>query len=206
ISARRLSAGNPQVLSAISQQVLEKGTGLMMLGGYESFGNSDWSNTDIAKLLPVELDATGQVDTPVQMVPTYQGLRHYVLRLADNETDNATLWSRLPKLDGMTRLGKVKPGAIVLARSGTGDRGEPVLVGETFGNGRTLAFEGDTTWRWWRSEEGVRAHERFWRQLVLWLAKRDEADGNLLVLPDTRRLAAGGKLGFGVRLRGKGGV
>jgi uncharacterized membrane protein len=207
ISARRLSAGNPQVLSAIYQQVFDKGTGLMMLGGYESFGNSDWANTPIARLLPVELDATGQVDTPVQMVPTYQGLRHYVLRLADNETDNSTLWSRLPKLDGMTRLGRVKPGAIVLARSDTGDKGDPVLVGQMFfGNGRTLAFAGDTTWKWHRSEEGVGAHARFWRQIVLWLAKRDEADGNLLVLPDTRRLPAGGKLGFGVRLRGKGGV
>ena len=89
----------------------------MMLGGYESFGNSDWGNTRIANLLPVELNATGQIDTPVQMVPTYQGRRHYVMRLADNETDNAALWSSLPKLDGMTRLGTVKPGAIVLARS-----------------------------------------------------------------------------------------
>src|SRR5262249_31638199 len=62
ISARRLSAGNPRVLATMSQQVFEKGAGLMMLGGYESFGNSDWANTDIAKLLPVEVDATGQVN------------------------------------------------------------------------------------------------------------------------------------------------
>jgi uncharacterized membrane protein len=207
ISARRLSAGNPRVLSAIYQQVNDKGTGLMMLGGYESFGNSDWAGTDIAKLLPVELDTTGQIDTPVQMVPNFQGKRHYVMRLADNEADNAALWSRLPKLDGMTRLGKVKPGAIVLARSAEGERGDPVLVGQmSFGNGRTLAFAGDTTWKWWRSEEGVRAHTRFWQQIVLWLAKRDEGDGNLVVLPETRRLPVGGKLGFGVRLRGKGGV
>jgi uncharacterized membrane protein len=207
ISARRLSGGNPQVLFAIYRQVAEKGVGLMTLGGYESFGNSDWGNTPIAKLLPVELDATGQIDTPVPMVPTYQGLRHYVMRLADNEADNAALWSRLPKLDGMTRLGTVKPGAIVLARSDTGDKADPVLVGQMFfGNGRTLAFAGDTTWRWCRSEEGLHAHARFWQQVVLWLAKRDEADGNLLVLPDTRRLPAGGKLGFGLRLRGKGGV
>ncbi|HLJ91566.1 MAG TPA: glutamine amidotransferase [Gemmataceae bacterium] len=207
ISGRRLSAGNPRVLSAIYQQVYDKGAGLLMLGGYESFGNSDWVNTEIAKLLPVELDTAGQINTPVQMVPTFQGLRHYVLRLADNEADNKTLWSQLPKLDGMTRLGRIKPGAIVLARAGAADNADPVLVGQMFfGNGRTLAFAGDTTWKWCRSEPGTRAHARFWQQIVLWLAKRDETDGNLLVLPDTRRLAAGGKLGFGVRLRGKGGV
>jgi uncharacterized membrane protein len=206
ISARRLSGGNPQVLNAIYRQVFDNGAGLMMIGGYESFGNSDWAQTEIAKLLPVELDAMGQVNTPVSLVPTYQGLRHYVLRLADHEADNASLWKQLPKLDGMTRLGRAKPGAIVLARSDTGERGDPLLVGQMFGNGRTLAFAGDTTWRWWRSEEGKQTHARFWRQVVRWLAKRDEADGNLLVLPDTRRLAAGGKLGFSVRLRGKGGV
>ena len=143
----------------------------------------------------------------MRLMPTYQGLRHYVLRLADGEMDNAALWNRLPKLDGMTRLGKPKPGAIVLARADAAEKGDPVLVGQTaFGNGRTLAFAGDTTWRWCRSEEGIRAHTRFWQQIVLWLAKRDEADGNLLILPDTRRLPAGAKLGFAVRLRGKGGV
>src|SRR5262249_1382 len=64
VTARRLSAGNPQNLATINKQVFEKGVGLMMIGGYESFGNSDWQNTDIAKLLPVDLEAMGQVDGP----------------------------------------------------------------------------------------------------------------------------------------------
>jgi uncharacterized membrane protein len=204
ITARRFSANNPGVLAAVYKQVNDRGSGLMMLGGYESFGNSDWDNTDAGKLLPVRLDATGQLNGAVQMVPTQDGLRHYLLRLAENPTDNAAVWSKLPKLDGLTKLGTVKPGALVLARASTG---EPIMVAEpAHGAGRTLAFAGDTTWRWRRSEEGVRAHNRFWRQVVFWLAKRDEAEGNVLVLPDTRRLPAGGKLGFGVKLRGKGGV
>jgi uncharacterized membrane protein len=203
ITAHRLSGGSPQVLNSIYRQVAEKGAGLMMIGGYESFGNSDWQSTDLAKLLPVRLDAHGQIDGAAQMVPTADGLRHYVLRLAENEADNATLWSKLTKLDGMTRMGQPKVQAQVLARSKTG---EPILVSEPHGAGRTLAFAGDTTWRWRRSEQGVRAHNRFWRQVVFWLAKRDEAEGNVLLLPDTRRLPAGGKLNFGVKLRGKGGV
>src|SRR5262249_25962852 len=35
---------------------------------------------------------------------------------------------------------------------------------------------------------------------------QDEAEGSVWVKPDTRRLPAGGKLGFSVGLRGKGGV
>src|SRR5262249_7781376 len=149
-------------------------------------------------------DATGQIESPVQMVPTFDGLSHYVMRLVENPADNATAWSKLPKLDGMTRLGRPKPQSILLAQS---PKGDPILVGQIhYGAGRTLAFAGDTTWRWRRTEEGVRAHNRFWRQLVLWLAKRDESEGNVLILPDMRRLPVGGKLGFAVKLRGKGGV
>jgi uncharacterized membrane protein len=203
VTARRLSANNPAVLDAIRKQVYEHGAGLMMMGGYESFGNSDWGNTPIATLLPVELDASGQIEGAVQMVPTFNGLRHYVMRLAENQRDNEAVWAKLPKLDGMTHLGRPKPQSFVLARSAD----EPILVGQLqYGAGRTLAFAGDTTWRWCSTPEGLRAHNQFWRRLVLWLAKRDEAEGNVVIMPDTRRLAAGGKLSFAVKLRGKGGV
>jgi uncharacterized membrane protein len=215
VSARRFTAGNPRILSTIERLVTEKGLGLMMIGGYETFGNSDWQNTDLARVLPVQLNEAGQVDGDIQMVPTFDGLRHYILRLADNPIDNQTLWgldangnpsgkSKLPPLSGMTRLGGPKLGAIVLART---QNKEPLLVGEpSHGLGRTLAFGADTTWRWRRTPEGARAHARFWQQVVFWLAKRDEAGGNVLVLPDTRRLPAGSKLGFTVKLRGQGGV
>jgi uncharacterized membrane protein len=203
ISASRFAAGNRQALAKVTQLVGEKGTGLMMMGGYETFANSDWNDTPIAGLLPVKLDTVGQVETPVQMVPTPNGLKHYVLRLAEKEADNAALWAKLPKLRGMTRLGSEKPSATILARTA---QGEPILVGHQYGAGRVLAFGGDTTWRWRRNAEGIDAHARFWKQFVLWLAKQDEAEGNVWVKPDTRRLPAGGKLGFNVGLRGKGGV
>jgi uncharacterized membrane protein len=202
ISARRLSAGNPGLLTQIRQLVAEKGVGLMMLGGYETFANSDWQGTPLETLLPVHLDVTGQVEEPVQMVPAAESLRHYVLRLADSPGENKALWDKLPKLNGMTRLGRKKDGATVLAQS---EKGALVLAGHQFGEGRTLAFAGDTTHRWWRPEFQA-AGFRFWKQVVLWLAKQEEAEGNVWVKPDARRLAAGGKLAFGVGLRGKGGV
>ena len=62
------------MLLALAARV-DEGKGLMMIGGYESFGNSDWATTDIARLLPVELDAAGQREEPVQMVPTPEGYR-----------------------------------------------------------------------------------------------------------------------------------
>lgn len=209
VSPRRLTGGNAGVLTAIQELVGEKGTGLLMMGGYESFGNSDWIGTPIEKLLPVELNVKGQLDERIRIEPTEKGLAHYVMRLADSLDANRALWRKLPELDGMTPLGKERPGATVHAvRAGTE---EPVLVGKSFGAGRVLAFAADTTWRWQRlgqpkSSEGIDAHARFWKQLVFWLAKQDEAAGTVWIKPDVRRLGTGSKLGFGVGLRGKGGL
>jgi uncharacterized membrane protein len=204
VSARRFSGGDPAVLDALHKLVYDQGAGLLMIGGYETFGNGDWSETPVAKMLPVRLDASDQIEGKVQMVPTPDGLRHFIMRLADREKDNAELWNRLPKLDGATRLGTPKPSAFVLAQT---PRGEPLLVGQlAYGKGRTLAFGGDTTWRWARTVEGMRLQARFWQQMILWLAKKEESEGNLLVLPDSRRLAAGSRLGFRVKMRGKGGM
>jgi hypothetical protein len=84
--------------------------------------------------------------------------------------------------------------------------GAPLLVTQNYGNGRTLAFAGDTTYRWKRDRETEQLHSRFWRQMVIWLAKQEEAEGSVWVKPDTRRLPAHSDLGFSVGLRSKGGV
>jgi hypothetical protein len=59
-----------------------------------------------------------------------------------------------------------------------------------------LTFAADSTWRWvMQGKEEV--HRRFWRQLVLWLARRDDADGETLWLRlARRRLAVGSPLAF----------
>jgi hypothetical protein len=68
-----------------------------------------------------------------------------------------------------------------------------------------LAFAADTTWRWITPKVGPQPHANFWKRLVLWLAKQEQMEGTVWVKPETRRLAAGGKLPFLVGLRGKGG-
>src|SRR5262249_2685288 len=106
------------------------------------------------------------------------------------------------ELNGATRLGRPRRLATVLAESGAG---QPLLVGQDYGTGRTLAFGGDTTHRWVRNDEGRRVHARFWRQVVLWLARREETDATLRLRPAVRRIRAGDRLGFGVARRGKSG-
>src|SRR5262249_15047016 len=43
VSARRLAAGNPKALAEI-EKLVTQGAGLLMMGGYETFGNGDWDN------------------------------------------------------------------------------------------------------------------------------------------------------------------
>ena len=50
-----------------------------------------------------------------------------------------------------------------------------------------IAFAGDSTWHW--TMEGFDdEHKRFWRQVVLWLAHKDEtAEGNVWIKLAQRR-------------------
>lgn len=218
VSPNRLAAGNPALIGKIAELV-NKGTGLMMIGGYESFTSSrpanappndttTWKETPLAGALPVELDEDGQIEQPVAMLPTTEGLNHKFMRLADGDADNQALWKALPKLAGMSRMGRPKRGAVALARADNARTGTPILVGQQYGKGRVLAFAGDTTYRWRTlglpdKQTGVEAHARFWKQTMLWLARQEEGEGFVWVKPDLRRLPAGSKLDFSVGLRGK---
>lgn len=210
ISAQRFAAGRTDVFPKIKELVTNQGTGLFMMGGFETFGNSDWNGpaaSALADLWPVKFTERGQVEGPVQLTPTKAGLDHYLLRLSDNPVENAKLWKReLAPLDGATILGNVDPKATILA---TRDDGAPLMVGTQRGKGRVLVFGGDTTHRAWRrAPETLSAYERFWKQTMLWLAHQENVEGNAWVKLDSRRINAGAnqRLGFSMGLRGPGGV
>jgi hypothetical protein len=67
-------------------------------------------------------------------------------------------------------------------------------VGEA--GGRVLAFAGDSTWHWWM--EGFDAqHRRFWRQVILWLARKDESsEGNVWIKLAQRRFGPRQRVDF----------
>jgi hypothetical protein len=68
-------------------------------------------------------------------------------------------------------------------------------VGQT-GDGRTLAFAGDSTWRWPMLGFGD-AHRRIWRQCILWLAKKDEqTEGRVWIRLAGRRVMRGTRVEF----------
>ena len=186
--------------------LVTNGAGLMMIGGYDSFGPGGWGSTPIADVLPVEMRASdGQIGQPLKVTPTDSGTRHFILRLAGGAGANRTAWEALRPLDGGSSWTGLKPNALLLA---TSDDGIPVLAAlETVGRGRSIAMAGDTTWRWRRGEAGIAAHARYWRQLILWLAKKDENSETVVhVTLDRRRLAMGQKAPFLITIEGPDGA
>jgi hypothetical protein len=174
---------------------VEKGAGLIMLGGRSSFGAGGWSRTELADVLPVTISPTdGQIepgDEGMKVVPDPQGLENFVMRLAPNPTDSARIWAELAPITGSNRFGPPKRSAFVLARAGR----DPIMIGSDFGKGRVLAFGGET-WPWARaSDEGRLAHAKFWRQAILWLAhKENQGESQVKVKLEARRLAVGQKM------------
>ncbi len=215
IPASRFDA---DLLARIEKKV-EAGTGLLMIGGHDSFGSGGWRRTVVEKLLPVELNVQGQLEGPggnqreVKFVPTEDGLDHFAMRLESDRARNAEWWNKLPPLDGGNVLGAKKERALVLARS---DRQEILFAISDYGKGRTAALAVDTTWRWHRPgpprdpkdankrgvlSESAEAHLRFWRQLILWLARQEDAGKSVRLELDHRRLAAGKEQGITVQAR-----
>lgn len=196
-------AFTPAELTALATAV-ERGAGLMMLGGLHSFGAGGYGRTPLADVLPIRIDRFerqnfGEAVRPdlhlpgsVHMLPTPLGRLQSLLQIAPADKLESA-WASLPPLDGANRFVGLKPGAQVLA---AGDRGEPLLVAKDFGRGRTLAFAGDSTWHWWlRGFQDL--HRRFWRQTILWLARKDEThEGNVWVALDRRRYAPGERVEF----------
>ncbi|MFM9962878.1 MAG: glutamine amidotransferase [Planctomycetaceae bacterium] len=172
----------PDLLKQLSMRV-EEGAGLMMLGGHHSFGPGGYADTPLDDLLPVamrpgetvpdgEIDPTKRHTEELQLKPTASGLRHYVMRI-ESQDKNLAAWLELPPLDGANKLEPKNQFVDVLATSETGI---PLLLTNQAGKARVMAFAGNTTWRW--PLHGFRTvHQRFWRQMIFWLARKEDDQG-----------------------------
>ncbi|HEX5269164.1 MAG TPA: glutamine amidotransferase, partial [Gemmataceae bacterium] len=204
VTGDEVRRADPAAPANIKRLVQEKGAGIMMIGGRRNFGNGRWAATELRDVLPVDLSDGGEVNREtISLVRTPVGKEHYLLRLADDPRENDKVWEELKLYGGLSRMGKPKSaGTDVLLRSREGD---DVLVAGEVGGGRSVAFAGDTTYLWVRPPKGDQYHQRFWRQLVLWLAHQEKTESKLWVKSDARRVKAGRRLGFSAGIRGKDG-
>ncbi len=161
----------PKQRAILKTLVGEYGKGLAMIGGDNSFARGGWGATELADVMPVDLKASReQLRRSVQPAPTKEGKEAELMHIGpDDEAPDAS-WAKLDAMPGANLLVGVKPAATVLANLVTG---EPMIVAQSYGQGRSLAIAFDTTWRWVLSpstENTAAMQKRFWRQVVLYLA------------------------------------
>ena len=192
---------------------VKAGAGLMMTGGYHSFGPGGFRDTPLADVLPIDIGPAQrqnfgekartdvQLAGPVRMQPAAPlGTSHPIMQLEGSGfrvQGTLSPWAQLPPLDGANLIERreLKRTAMVLAEADDAER-HPLLVAAQPGDGRALAFAGDSTWRWQMQGYGD-AHRRFWRQCVLWLAKKDEqTEGQVWIRLGGRRVIRGSRVDF----------
>lgn len=164
----------PEQAMLVQKFVSERGGGLLMLGGMESFQEGSFARTPIGDMLPVYLDRTAQEETgtgPLRFNLAREGWLQAWARLRDNEADERARLEAMPNFQVLNRVRSLKPGASVIATMRDEHGGEvPALAMQRFGRGRSAALLVGDVWRWGMKDAA--AHEdmdKAWRQLMRWL-------------------------------------
>lgn len=168
----------PEIMRQLAARVRD-GAGLLMLGGYHTYSPGGYANTPLGNLLPIELNPADevpstQIDLNSQKIgewniqPTNAGLSHYVMLLASPEK-NLELWKSLPTMTSVNRLKPISDFVQVLA---TTQDDAPVLISSETGRARIVTSAMSETFLWAASGKN-QIHQRFWRQMILWLAHKE---------------------------------
>ncbi len=162
--------------------VSQRGGGFMMIGGSSTFGLGGYDGSVVEKLLPVHLPHSGKgqalsrntaFQDKYKLLLTPEGLRNPMLQLSPDPAENRSRWDSLPDLEGYNLLGRAKPGATILAVHPLSEPEDPriILAQQHFGRGRTMVFSTSSSWLWQMGmPHDDMSHERFWRQVLRWLA------------------------------------
>ena len=177
---------------------VDRGGGLVMLGGTSSFGPGGYGGTAVEDALPVHMGPRETVSPTAPFSPrlTAAGDAHPILRGITNffaGADGRAAQGDLAALRGCSGAAGAKPAATVLAVHPTqANAAGPlvVLAVQSYGAGRSAAFTADTTWQWdlpMRATGADSPYVRFWSQLVRWLAGAEDRHEGSAVVARLRR-------------------
>jgi hypothetical protein len=190
-------------LAMLADFVNIRGGGLLMLGGRHAFTEGGYAGTPLAEVMPVVVSGDAVPDSltffaDLKASLTPAGASHAVAQIASTPAASAARWKTLPTVTAVNRIRDVKPGAVTLI-TGTmpvggraGDPGvslksyeQPILVYQRYGRGLAIAFPIQDSWSWQMdpaSPPEDQSFERFWRQMLRWLAG-DVPDRVVVSLP-----------------------
>ncbi len=165
-------------LQMIVEFVGQRGGGLLVLGGRESFAEGGYATTPLANVLPVVIEPSSYPDTvpfvrEIQVRLTPFGVNHPITQIAREPDESAARWLELPALSTLHRITETKPGASTLLLGSGGDTDDVVVLAvQRYGRGTALAFSVQDSWLWQMNMPvDDMTHEIFWQQLLRWMVR-----------------------------------
>src|SRR5690606_22306368 len=161
-------------LALIERFVSERGGGLMMLGGPDTFRHGGYSRSPVGDALPVYLDRAvrGNAQDRFRLRLTRERWLEPWMRLRNNESDEKDRLAQMPQFWSVSRVDSVKPAARVMATVTDDGRTEfPAMITQNYGRGRVLAVMIGDLWRWGmhRPPDAQDDLGKAWRQMTRWL-------------------------------------
>lgn len=199
----------PEQLEIMRDQVAQRGTGLLWIGGERATPKS-WDSTALADLLPMRPPLSlASIDAPVNMVATSAATALGLLKVGSGDSwpeelaDPRVGWSRLEWAQAIP-IEQLKPTAETLAVGvpsvdARSDRSHtwPLMTAMKYGAGEIVYVATDEIWRW-RYGRGERYTEQVWLPLVRMLGREALAGGGSNAT--LRAIPARVQLGQSVRL------
>lgn len=174
-------------LSLLQRFVGQRGGGLLMMGGKNSFQEGGYARSAVGEMLPVYLDRSAPFAPSggYRLKLTREGWLQPWVRVRANEEEEAQRLAAMPAFQSLNRIDAIKPGASVLAEVEDNSGSRPALVVQPFGRGRVGALMLGDLWRWElrREDHSQSDLEKSWRQTIRWLV----ADVPQRVEVETRR-------------------
>jgi uncharacterized membrane protein len=162
-------------LRLLQRFVSERGGGVLMMGGMESFEMGGWRGTAMESVLPVWLEKGEGLEKEssegsFRWQLSREGMLAPWLRRRKTEGEELSRLSALPALEVMNGVGAIKPAATVLAWGERGGERRPALVTQRYGAGRCGALLGGDLFAWGLGDrERGEDLAKFWRQIARWL-------------------------------------
>ncbi|MCA9135443.1 MAG: hypothetical protein KDB00_01755 [Planctomycetales bacterium] len=185
------TAFTPEQIDWTVELVSRRGGGFVMVGGYTSFGAGGWDRTPWEGLIPFDMtNRRDLVNQYFQVVVPEQAQSHPIWEILEDPQANRAALASMPPFSGTNLISRVKPAATLLGQtqSPLNQVGiMPVFACESYGRGRTFAMSTDTTVGWgtrfereWGSN-GNGYYQKFWRNVVRWLAENSLASQQRLI-------------------------
>ena len=198
-------------LLLLKEFVRQRGGGLLMLGGQESFREGKYDRTPVGDVLPVYAsDAEAPAEaSQYRLSLTREGWLAPWVRLRADEAAERARVTAMPTFRTLNAVRGVKPGATVLASAdATTDGGQttrtgPALVEQRFGKGRGAALLIGDLWRWTlrRPADAPDDLPKAWRQTIRWLVSDVPKRVDLTVPRQTDDIEQGDARTIQVRVR-----